>query len=64
MLKIKAFPRIHISLIGMNNDGYRLNGGIGFSIASPILDMSFEQSDSIKSLIRESMVLLRMNWID
>lgn len=47
MLKIKAFPRIHISLIGMNNDGYRLNGGIGFSIASPTLDMSFESSDSI-----------------
>lgn len=48
MLKIKAFPRIHISLIGMNNDGYRLNGGIGFSIASPMLDMSFEPSDSIQ----------------
>lgn len=31
----------------MNNDGYRLNGGIGFSIASPTLDMSFECSDSI-----------------
>ena len=47
MLKIKAFPRIHISLIGMNDDGYRLNGGIGFSIASPMLDMSFESFDSI-----------------
>lgn len=47
MLRIKAFPRIHISLIGMNNDGYRLNGGIGFSIASPTLDMSFEPSYSI-----------------
>lgn len=47
MLKIKAFPRMHISLIGMNNDGYRLNGGIGFSIASPTLDMSFEPFDSI-----------------
>ena len=47
MLKIKAFPRIHISLIGMNSDGYRLNGGIGFSIASPTLDMSFEYSGSI-----------------
>ena len=48
MLRIIAFPRIHISLTGMNNDGYRLNGGIGFSIASPMLDMSFEQSDSIQ----------------
>ena len=30
MLRIKVSPRIHISLIRMNNDGYRLNGGIGF----------------------------------
>ena len=47
MLRIKAFPRIHISLIGMNDDGYRMNGGIGFSIDSPTLDMDFESSDSI-----------------
>ena len=47
MLKIKAFPRIHITLIGMNKDGYRLNGGIGFSISSPILDISFETSNTI-----------------
>lgn len=52
MLRIRAFPRIHISLIGMNNDGYRLNGGIGFSIASPTLDMSFESSDSIDVIDR------------
>lgn len=31
----------------MNRDGYRLNGGIGFSISSPTLDMSFEESDTI-----------------
>lgn len=31
----------------MNHDGYRLNGGIGFSIALPILNMSFEESDTI-----------------
>lgn len=48
MLRIKVFPRIHISLIGMNNDGYRLNGGVGFSIATPTLDISFEPSDSIE----------------
>lgn len=47
MLRIKAFPRIHISLIGMNRDGYRLNGGIGFSISSPALELSFEPSNSI-----------------
>lgn len=48
MLKIKAFPRIHISLIGMNRDGYRINGGIGFSISSPSMDMCFYVSDSIE----------------
>ena len=47
MLKIRAFPRIHITLIGMNRDGYRLNGGIGFSISSPILELSFEPVNSI-----------------
>lgn len=48
MLRIKAFPRIHISLIGMNYDGYRLNGGIGFSMEAPTLDMCFEPSDSVE----------------
>ena len=48
MLRIKAFPRIHVSLIGMNRDGYRINGGIGFSISSPTLDMSFSVSDTIE----------------
>ena len=31
----------------MNKDGYRLNGGIGFSISSPTLDISFDESDTI-----------------
>lgn len=48
MLRIKAFPRIHISLIGMNRDGYRINGGIGFSISSPTMDIGFAVSDSIE----------------
>ncbi len=48
MLRIKTFPRIHISLIGMNRDGYRINGGIGFSISSPTMEMCFASSDSIE----------------
>ena len=35
---IKAFPRIHITLIGMNDDGYRINGGLGFSIDKPSIE--------------------------
>ena len=31
-LKIETYSRIHITLIGMNVEGYRRNGGIGFSI--------------------------------
>ena len=31
----------------MNRDGYRLNGGIGFSISSPTLDICFEEADTI-----------------
>lgn len=34
-LEIRAFPRLHITLIGMNNSGYRVNGGIGFAIEAP-----------------------------
>lgn len=46
-LKITTYPRIHISLIGMNNDGYRINGGAGFSIANPALSIYFEESDVV-----------------
>jgi beta-ribofuranosylaminobenzene 5'-phosphate synthase len=46
-LIIKLFPRIHITLIGMNENDYRINGGIGFSINSPTLGCHFEPSDDI-----------------
>lgn len=52
MFRIKTFPRIHITLIGMNRDGYRLNGGIGFSISSPTLDVNFEEADTIDVIDR------------
>lgn len=45
-ITISAHPRIHISLIGMNEGGYRVNGGLGFSIASPTMNMVFEVNDS------------------
>ena len=54
MLKIKAFPRIHITLIGMNREGYRINGGIGFSMASPTLNMRFEPDGEICVLDKRS----------
>lgn len=54
MLKIKTFPRIHITLIGMNREGYRINGGIGFSMASPTLNMRFEPDGKICVLDKRS----------
>jgi beta-ribofuranosylaminobenzene 5'-phosphate synthase len=32
---ITVSPRLHITLIGMNSDGYRQNGGIGFCVSKP-----------------------------
>ena len=46
-IRITSFPRIHITLIGMNN-GYRINGSVGFSISSPKIDIHFQVSDSIE----------------
>lgn len=45
---ITSFPRIHITLIGMNQDGYRINGSVGFSISGPKIDVYFEESESIE----------------
>lgn len=48
LLKITSFPRIHISLIGMNDDGYRINGGVGFSISEPAIICCFNKSFDIE----------------
>lgn len=45
MIKITAFPRIHLTLIGLNNGGYRINGGIGFAIKDPAVLVTIEESD-------------------
>lgn len=47
-LRITAYPRIHMTLIGMNSDGYRINGGIGFSITDPKLLFSFKVSKTVQ----------------
>lgn len=43
---IHTYPRIHISLIGMNNYGYRVNGGAGFAISDPEMSLMFEIANS------------------
>lgn len=47
-IRITSFPRVHITLIGMNSGGYRINGSIGFSISNPEIDIYYEVSDIIK----------------
>ena len=49
-MKIFVKPRIHISLISMHGDGYRVNGGIGFAIKEPtgILTISPAQEFEFK----------------
>ncbi|PRD48027.1 beta-ribofuranosylaminobenzene 5'-phosphate synthase family protein [Sphingobacterium haloxyli] len=44
MLKITAFPRLHITLIAMGQNAYRINGGIGFSISDPKLEIEISPS--------------------
>ena len=47
-LSITAFPRVHVTLIGMNDDGYRINGGFGFSISDPKMHFKFKVSESFR----------------
>lgn len=43
-IEVTVFPRIHISLIGLNKSDYRINGGIGFSIDKPSLQIVCQPS--------------------
>lgn len=47
-LIIKAKPRIHITLIGMDADGYRVNGGVGFCIEEPVVRLKFSCADDFE----------------
>ncbi|QTE36117.1 hypothetical protein J3L18_23735 [Mucilaginibacter gossypii] len=44
VITIKAYPRIHVTLIGMNDVGLRINGGIGFSINEPFIEIKILES--------------------
>lgn len=33
LISIDIYPRIHITLLGMNDGGYRINGGVGFAVS-------------------------------
>jgi beta-ribofuranosylaminobenzene 5'-phosphate synthase len=45
---IRAFPRIHVSLIAMHFGGYRQNGGVGFAVKDPQLQIDVAASSDWK----------------
>jgi len=47
IIKIKIPTRLHITLISMHDKGYRQNGGIGFTIDAPSLEIHFKQSSTL-----------------
>lgn len=48
MLTIDVFPRVHITLISLAHEGYRMNGGIGFSLDNPSITIEFTNYKNIK----------------
>ncbi len=42
---IELNPRLHLTLIGMNKEGYRINGGVGFAVQEPSLRLHFSRSE-------------------
>ena len=45
---ISAHPRIHMTLISMHHNGYRINGGLGFAIDRPQAEIRVQVSPIIK----------------
>lgn len=48
IMKIKIPTRLHLTLISLHDNGYRQNGGIGFAIDTPSLEISFKNTTSIE----------------
>lgn len=47
-MKVLVKPRIHITLISMHTNGYRANGGIGFTLEEPKGILTIDESKSFK----------------
>lgn len=43
-LIVEVKPRLHVTLIGMNTGGYRINGGLGFAVEKPSLQICVSRS--------------------
>jgi len=44
MLNISVKPRIHLTLLALNNGEYRINGGLGFAVRNPSCELLFSKS--------------------
>ena len=47
MIRIRAFPRIHVTLLALHDGGYRINGGVGFAINDPSFEVVARPSHSL-----------------
>lgn len=52
IVNITAHPRLHLTLIGMNNGGYRINGGIGLAIDKPAINLRVSKSKEFQLIDR------------
>ncbi|WP_157354090.1 beta-ribofuranosylaminobenzene 5'-phosphate synthase family protein [Aromatoleum toluclasticum] len=43
-ISITVYPRLHLSLLDLSENGYRRNGGVGFAIDTPLSTLRFEAS--------------------
>jgi len=46
--RVTIHPRLHLTLIGMNKEGYRRNGGAGFCIRTPNADVTVARASSFR----------------
>ncbi|HEY1174389.1 MAG TPA: beta-ribofuranosylaminobenzene 5'-phosphate synthase family protein [Verrucomicrobiae bacterium] len=49
---ITVHPRLHLTLIGMNENGHRVNGGVGFSVASPTANITVRRASHLSVIDR------------
>lgn len=47
MIRVIAYPRIHVTLLALHEGGYRVNGGVGFTINSPVFETTATRSKAL-----------------
>ena len=47
VIRVRAFPRIHVGLLDLGDATHRRHGGAGFTLAGPALEVAAEESDHL-----------------